>query len=209
MSFGDYMLSLKAREAFEAIAVGVVNKLRPAPRYGVITAIHNSNSGRVLFTGEPYDVPVNFGAIVPSRTGLRVRVGGKGGDHYVEDVFNDPGIIPVWTPVPLLDGWSPATAFWDIPRVTVSPGGEARILGRISGTSAAGQNILRVPPEFRPLPFGDVESGIADAGGPVRWAIYTSLADNISSNLDGILFSPGKSGAVSNLNLSSIRWSVR
>lgn len=89
MSFSDYALSLKAREAFENIAKDVVNKLRPPTRYGYVTALQGPNACRVQFIGEPLDVPVNLGSIKPSRVGVLVRVGGRNGDHYVEDVIGD------------------------------------------------------------------------------------------------------------------------
>lgn len=88
MGLGDYALSIKMRDTMIKMAEDVVNRMRPADRYGVIQSVDVTNRKcSVLLTGDPVPITVNMGALFPISTGQTVRVAGAGGDKYLADIF--------------------------------------------------------------------------------------------------------------------------
>lgn len=95
MSFSGYDTALEMRRLIENVAAGVVNKLRPRPRYGSVQSIDDENAKcSVLLVGDIEPVEVNMTAFRPTEIGQRVIVTGSSGDQYVSEVFGDPLVIP-------------------------------------------------------------------------------------------------------------------
>jgi microcystin-dependent protein len=88
MSFSGYSTALEMRRLIETVAAGVVNKLRPRPRYGSVQSIDDENAKcTVLFVGDPEPVEVNMTVVRPDTIGQRVLVEGNSADKYVSEVF--------------------------------------------------------------------------------------------------------------------------
>lgn len=93
MSFSGYDTALEMRRLIETVAAGVVNKLRPRPRYGAVQSIDAENSKcTVLFVGDTEAVEVNTGSLIPSHIGQRVRVEGLGVDKCVTALYGNEGV---------------------------------------------------------------------------------------------------------------------
>lgn len=93
MSFSGYDTALEMRRLIENVAAGVVNKLRPRPRYGAVQSIDDENAKcTVLFVGDTEPVEVNTGSLVPSHIGQRVKVEGLGVDKCVTALYGNEGV---------------------------------------------------------------------------------------------------------------------
>ena len=199
MSFGDYSLSLRARVAFENIAADVVGKLRPISRMGIVQSIDVINQTcLVLLTGDPTPVPVNMGNTAPSRVGLKVRVGGKSGDHYIEDVYGDVPFRKFYE-LTLLGGrgqWDPD--YWHTPSYAKTTAGIVMLSGLVIFPSGGSSHLFTLPVGYRPdsrMMYGVANGGdIATSGvridilpnGEVHFA--GGNASPIYISLDGINF---------------------
>ena len=199
MSFGDYALSLKAREAFENIAKDVLAKVRPESRMGIVQSIDIfAQKCLVLLTADPTPVWVNYGRIVPSRVGLKVRVGGKSGDHYIEDVYGDVPFRKFYE-LTLLGGrgqWDPDS--WHTPSYAKTTAGIVILSGLVTFPSGGTPHLFTLPVGYRPdsrMMYGVANGGdIATSGvridilpnGEVHWAGGNASPTYIS--LDGINF---------------------
>lgn len=101
MSFSGYDTALQMRRLIEDVAAGVVNKLRPRPRYGTVQSIDDENAKcTVLLVGDIEDVEVDVTAFRPTSVGQRVIVEGSSGGKYVSEVFGDPLTIPEIPEIP-------------------------------------------------------------------------------------------------------------
>ena len=93
MSFSGYDTALEMRRLIETVAAGVVNKLRPRPRYGAVQSIDDENAKcTVLFVGDTEAVEVNTGSLIPSHIGQRVKVEGLGVDKCVTALYGNEGV---------------------------------------------------------------------------------------------------------------------
>lgn len=95
----EYAFSTKMRDTLITLAEAVVQRLRPADRYGVVQTIDTANHKcTVLMNGDPVPVTVNLGALMPMSTGQTVRVAGVSGDKYVADIFGGAYLDYVTSP---------------------------------------------------------------------------------------------------------------
>lgn len=97
-NFEDYTAATRTRDAITKIATGVVNRMRPAYKYGVVESINRTaHTCMVQFQGAP-SVQVNMGTLEPAAAGDKVRVNGIGSDKYIEDVVGG-GVVSGTVPV--------------------------------------------------------------------------------------------------------------
>lgn len=88
MSFSGYDTALQMRRLIEDVAAGVVNKLRPRPRYGAVQSIDDENAKcSVLLVGEIEPVEVNMTVVRPDAVGQRILVSGHSADKFISEVF--------------------------------------------------------------------------------------------------------------------------
>lgn len=88
----DLATAMDVRDVIESIAEGVVDRTRPNYQYGTVTdLVPDSALVQVLMDadapigGDP--IPVRTGTVTPSQIGQRVRVAGREGDRYIDDVI--------------------------------------------------------------------------------------------------------------------------
>lgn len=117
-SNGFTKLSNAARtaKAMKRIAENAINRMRPAPAYGIAVSIDRvSRMVMVRYTQDTDPVPVAMGSIQPSRPGQLVRIEGTVGDRYVSDVMGE-SVIAGGVPVGFLFDW-PGTTIpsWALP----------------------------------------------------------------------------------------------
>ena len=96
MGFNDLAFSLKMRDALKKISRDVVNKERPAYRYGKVTSIDRvAYKCGVTMAGDSAPVLVNMGTIQPRDIGQVVRVEGIGTDRFITDVIGGASSTPM------------------------------------------------------------------------------------------------------------------
>jgi hypothetical protein len=86
--FTSSATALAMRDLIKEIASGVVDRLRPAPRYATVIAIDPvANQCTVNFPGDTTAVPITMGNVKPMKVGQVVRIVGLSGDKYIDGVL--------------------------------------------------------------------------------------------------------------------------
>lgn len=88
--FEDFSRAAAFKDAIIRMIDGRINKLRPDYRYARVVFIDRDNfKCIVVMNGDPEDaqVPVNMGAVQPSAEGQVVRIWGRRGDKFIDDVI--------------------------------------------------------------------------------------------------------------------------
>lgn len=90
-SFSEYPIAAAMRDAIMTICEGVVERLRPPPRYAEVVSLTGSTPDNcyVRFINETDKQLVALASVRPSRAGQLVRIEGTVGDRYVADVLGE------------------------------------------------------------------------------------------------------------------------
>lgn len=98
MNFNNPVIATRMRDVIEEIATIVVERLRPAEKYAVVSSVdHPSNRAMVTYPGEEVPVPVRMDVLRPSAAGAVVRISGKTGDRYISSVVQGDWIMHEYT----------------------------------------------------------------------------------------------------------------
>jgi hypothetical protein len=121
--FGDFATAADARDVIKDIAAGVVNELRPAPAYAVVTNWDLPNQkAQIYFVNDSSktQVWVPMPGLQPTQIGQFVRIEGTPGDRYLAAVLGQSRVADVVT-VPSPANVSATTATdYTLPHVIVS-----------------------------------------------------------------------------------------
>lgn len=89
---GDYALAAQMRDQVNRMVESTMERVRPGYRYATVVSINRtSRKCEVQYPGEAVTVMVNMGHLQPFEPGQVVRIDGRMGDRFIDDVMG-----PVW-----------------------------------------------------------------------------------------------------------------
>lgn len=90
-TFADFATAATFRDLVQTVVRSELERQRPSYVYGTVTAIDTTRRRcSVQFPGEAESAEVAMGAVYPAGPGQVVRVAGRRGDRYIDDVLG-PG----------------------------------------------------------------------------------------------------------------------
>jgi hypothetical protein len=161
------------KEVIRQVAESAVMALSPPPRFAVVDSVDDpARAALVHFPDEPTATfVVSYGGTCPA-PGDTVRVAGRSGARYIDDVVSSVG----WTAATLSGAWANVSGSQPVEYRRV--GDMVHTRGHVNA-GTTGTNIFTFPPGFRP-PFsfdipaaswgtGQIEAGAlwVQAGGAV------------------------------------------
>lgn len=87
-SFDDLSVAAQMKEVLAKLVGGTLNATRPEYRYATVVSIDRLNRRcEVQYSGEPTTAIVGMGAVQPFKVGQVVRIDGRVGDRWIQDVM--------------------------------------------------------------------------------------------------------------------------
>lgn len=193
MSLGDFNSAARLREIIRTIASEVVEEIYPRPRFATVTAINVTlRTATVQYPDDAATFTIPYGGVTPA-VGSIVRVAGRIGSKYIDDVMTGPG---VWANLTLQNSWVNYGGGWAL-------AGYSKRDDRVSlrGLVSSGTNnvaMFTLPVGFRPVSYelfgsiasnGAVQHGRIDVFPDGTVLISTETPYNAWVSLSGISFS--------------------